>query len=143
MADANLRAQLENFSLFEHLTNEKISPKFLQLVKSTAPVADMSVIKDDNGVAFGSENDRKNFITGYYSNIYSEVPGQVLAGEDCIQDFLGPEITNHPDIINCKVPDNIKTELEREISLLELDQAVNKMRNNSAGGPDGLSVKFV
>jgi hypothetical protein len=38
---------------------------------------------------------------------------------------------------------NIRDELDIDILLVELDKAVEKMRNNSAGGPDGLSVKFV
>jgi hypothetical protein len=60
-----------------------------------------------------------------------------------VEDFLGPEIVNSPEVLSIKVPENLKNELERELSLPELDRALEKMRNNSAGGPDGLSVKFI
>jgi hypothetical protein len=143
MADADLRTKLEKYSAFEFLSDEKITPKFLKLARSGEVITDMSIIKDDAGNDFPTDNDRKNFITSYYSNIYKEHPGRVNAGPGCVADFLGPEIVNSPEVINSKVPDNLKNDLERELSLPELDRALEKMRNNSAGGPDGLSVKFI
>jgi hypothetical protein len=85
----------------------------------------------------------KNYVTNYYSDIYKETPGRVDAYTGCIEEFLGRDISNHPDVASKKIPANLRDELEREISLQELDKALEKMRNNSAGGPDGLSVKFV
>jgi hypothetical protein len=60
-----------------------------------------------------------------------------------VSDFLGPELVNNPYIAEKKVPVFLKNEFESGISLGELDRALEKMRINSAGGPDGFSVKFV
>jgi hypothetical protein len=42
-----------------------------------------------------------------------------------------------------KVPEHLRADFENIIGLSELDNAIEKIRNNAAGGPDGLSVKFV
>jgi exonuclease III len=102
--DMELRADLERFYLFEHIESEKVSPKFLQLAKNSAPVDTMSGIKDDTGKDFQSPEEMKQYVTDYYSKIYKEVPGKVRAYEGCIEDFLGENITNNPEVLSKKNP---------------------------------------
>jgi exonuclease III len=141
--DLELRAELEKYDIFEHIESEKASPKFLKIAKSGVQSESMDKIKNSDGNDFLSVTDRKTFITEYFRNIYKEVPGRVHAYEGCIEDFLGADILNHPEVASKKVPANLREELEQDISLIELDKSLEKMRSGSAGGPDGLSVKFV
>jgi hypothetical protein len=60
-----------------------------------------------------------------------------------VTDFLGDLIVSNPEISSKKVPDMLREECDAPISLGELDAALKTMKNGSAGGPDGLSVKFV
>jgi hypothetical protein len=60
-----------------------------------------------------------------------------------VRDFLGDLIVSNPEISSKKVPDMLREECDAPISLGELDAALKTMKNGSAGGPDGLSVKFV
>jgi exonuclease III len=142
-ADRDMRAELESYPVFEHLGAEKMCPRFLALAKNACPDPDLSVIKDDNGNAFQTIQNRKDFITSYYADIYAENPDRTRAFEGCVTNFLGPELVNNPYIAGKKVPVFLKNEFESGISLGELDRAIEKMRNNSASGPDGFSVKFV
>jgi hypothetical protein len=45
IVDANLRAELENYDIFEHLEAEKITPRFLRLAQNSVPKSDLNVIK--------------------------------------------------------------------------------------------------
>jgi hypothetical protein len=60
IADRELRAELENFAIFEHLSSEKMCPKFLTIVKNSNPVPDLSVIRNDTDEEFNSDPDRKS-----------------------------------------------------------------------------------
>jgi hypothetical protein len=138
ITDRQLRAELENYSVYEHLVSEKMNPKFLCLAKSYNQQKGLDSIMDSNGEAFTSDTMRKEFITNYYANIYKEVPGRVNSYPGCVADFLGEDITNNPEVAGKKVPENLRIEFESPITLNELDLALDKMRNGSAGGPDGL-----
>jgi hypothetical protein len=138
-----MRTELESVPVFEYLEAEKMRPKFLALAKNASPDPDLSVIKDNTGTEFLTEQNRKDFITLYFSGIYAETPGRTNLYIGCVTEFLGPEVTNHPLVTSNKLPLHLKNEFESRINLGELDRAIEKMRNNSAGGPDGLSVKFV
>jgi exonuclease III len=142
LSDAEMRQDLECFALFEHVSAEKMSPKFLELAKLEKIEAKLDEIKDADGSDFASSNERKSYITRYFADIYKK-SNEVNPYEGCINDFLGPDILQHPTVRNAKMPDNLKTDFERPLSSLELDNAVSSLCSSSAGGPDGLSVKFV
>jgi hypothetical protein len=102
ITDRQLRAELENYSVYEHLVSEKMNPKFLCLAKSYNQQKGLDSIMDSNGDAFASDTLRKEFITNYYANIYKEVPGRVNSYPGCVADFLGEEITNNPEVAGKK-----------------------------------------
>jgi hypothetical protein len=143
MADRALRSELENYAIFEHVQSEKISPLFLRLAKGEKTNDNLASICDNNCVRFRSDSARKEYITDYYRDIYSITPGEVNAYEGCVADFLGPDIVNNREILNKKVPVELRNDFESDLSEAELDMALEKMRNASAGGPDGMSVKFL
>jgi hypothetical protein len=86
--------------------------------------------------------EREEFICGFYENIYSQNQG-IFLNDDVIEEFLGPDICNIVLTRNSKLSDAEKNIFEREISLQELDSAVQKLNEKSAGGLDGISSKFI
>jgi hypothetical protein len=89
--DSDMRSELENYEWFEHISAEKMSPKFLDLAKQTKQSENLSEIKKTDGSNFVSDTDRNNFIRNYYSNIYKKVGGDVNPYVGCIEEFLGPK----------------------------------------------------
>jgi exonuclease III len=143
IADADLRLELEQYDIFEHVSSEKMSPKFLDLAKSSKVDATLDDIKNPEGNEFGTGTERKKFIRDYFANIYKKTEGPVNPYAGCIEDFLGPEILRQPKVRAAKIPENLRQDFELPLSGAELDKAVSGLKSNSAGGPDGLSVKFV
>jgi hypothetical protein len=86
-ADNEMRTELESFPVFEYLEAEKMRPKFLALAKNTSPDPDLSVIKDNTGTDFLTEQNLKDFITSYFSGIYAETPGRTNPHEVVFQTF--------------------------------------------------------
>jgi len=66
---------------------------------------------------------------------------KVIEGD--IEKFLGPDLLSHPLVLNSKIPENLKNELENPLTIEELDIAVHKLNNKSAAGIDGLSGKLI
>jgi exonuclease III len=143
LADSELRCELENYAWFEHVNAEKMSPKFLDIAKKTRSEKKIEEIKDSTGTDFPNSTSRNSFVRDYFRNIYKNTDETVQPYEGCINDFLGPDICNNPTVRNCKLTEPQREEMELPFTLAELDAALEGMNNNSAGGPDGLSVKFV
>jgi hypothetical protein len=120
-----------------------MSPKFLDLAKSSKVDAKLDDIKDPDGNAFNTGTERKNFIRGYFADIYKKSDGPVNPYAGCIEEFLGPEVLDQNKVRAAKIPQNLRRDFELPLSSAELDKAVTGLKSNSAGGPDGLSVKFV
>jgi Reverse transcriptase (RNA-dependent DNA polymerase) len=138
IADTEIRLALENFDWFEHVSAEKMSPKFLDLAKSEKQEANLSDIKNDAGEEFVNENERNNYIRNYFKEIYAKKQG-VNPYRGCVEEFLGPDICNHPKVHNAKLRPDQKNLLDSPLTIQELDGALVKMCVKS----DGLSVKFI
>jgi exonuclease III len=141
--EENLKIELEKYAVFEYLNNEKISPKFLSLARGNKNEANLTQICDAEGNKFPDPDSRKKYINDYFAGIYRSVPGKVNAYEGCIEEFLGEEILANDAIRNSKLSIDQKNWCDRDFSLFELDNAVASLKNSSAGGPDGMSVKFI
>jgi hypothetical protein len=63
--------------------------------------------------------------------------------EDCIENFLGPEICDNDIVKNSKLNAEEKIYFDRQLSLNELDIAISKLNEKSAGGLDGIPTKFL
>jgi hypothetical protein len=57
----------------------------------------------------------------FYAKLYSIPEGQEPAAENCIEDFLGPEICNSRLVMDSKIPEQKRLELEQDITIQELD----------------------
>jgi exonuclease III len=141
--DSDIRAELENYDWFEHISCEKMSPRFLNLAKTAKIQGSISNIRKEDGSNFSSDPERNSFVREYFSKIYRKDDLNVRPYEGCIEDFLGPEICNEEVVRKSKISVQLRDEMENHLSINELDMALEKMCDRSAGGPDGLSVKFV
>jgi hypothetical protein len=59
------------------------------------------------------------------------------------EDFLGPDIINHPIVSDSKLSKHEKLELDRPLSIAELDTALQQANIRSAPGLDGLNMNFI
>jgi hypothetical protein len=142
LVDTEMRAELESYRHYDILHNEQMTPRFLSLSKIKKKPPSLEAIRRDDGSGFETQLEREEFICGFYENIYSQNQGIDLS-DTVIEEFLGPEICNNVVTLNSKLLDVEKNIFEREISLQELDIAVQKLNEKSAGGLHGISSKFI
>jgi exonuclease III len=141
--DEELSGKIRDIKLFEHLHNEKPSPLFLALIKSKV-TDDLSCIKDDNGEDFTSEKDRTAYITNFFADIYREKKSNTkIDYNHCIQEFLGPEIVNNPVVQGSRITVQEREELDRPLSIQELDDSLKNCNLKSAAGADGFSNRLI
>jgi hypothetical protein len=132
-----LRDRLTNSNLFDILNNEKMTPMFLKLAKISNNQGSLSEIKSKEGMVFETPELREKYIYEHFQSEYGKVSRNVTVGD--IEAFLGPGLINCNIVNSCKIPDHLKVEMENEISLSELDNAVKSSKNNTAGGMDGIN----
>ena len=60
-----------------------------------------------------------------------------------IQDFLGPDICQHPLVRGSILTQNEREKLDKELSPLELDKSLEQANTKSALGVDGFSYIFI
>jgi Reverse transcriptase (RNA-dependent DNA polymerase) len=143
ICEEELRDKVRCFLREDLLNSEKITPRFLNLLR----VKNMDctgTICDDNGAAFSNVTDRSNYIRKFYENLYS-VPERFvnknLSG--CVENFLGPEICNNPTVLGMKLSMDERTRLDRPLMVEELDKAKDECKNNTSPGIDGVSFSFI
>jgi hypothetical protein len=141
--DLEIRSELEKNRAYDILNTEKMTPRFLSLCKANKKMCSLDSIRDVNGEAFSSERDRDTHITSFFQNIYTPAQGNTVLGNDCIQNFLGPEICNNEIVLNAKLTVQEKNLFDTNLSIQELDSALAKLNENSAGGLDGIPTKFL
>ena len=73
--------------LFEGLNSEKQSPIFLSLAKSKNS-GKLSRIKNNMGQEFASDDERVEYITGFYEQLYKKNLGEPESFENIIENFL-------------------------------------------------------
>ncbi len=142
LVDSELRHELGKYSGFEVLNSEKLTLYFLSLAKASQVEAKMEDIRNVNGERFDSPSDSKTFIREFYSNIYRKDPEEPENLDGCVERFLGPDICNNPIVTNSKLPFDIKTRLDRPLTIHELDISILQA-NKSASGMDGMSNCFI
>jgi hypothetical protein len=72
--DNELRHELSKLSGFEAVNSEKITPFFLGLAKSSKSEAKMSDIRNEDGNNFANNDEMKEYVRSYYSNLYRKDP---------------------------------------------------------------------
>ena len=116
----------------------------MSLAKNVTKSETPTLIKNDQGGEFENLRDLGTYVERYYKSIYSKNGNVVETGStDQIKKFLGQEIVNRDEIKNAKLTEIEKTDLDRELTLEELEQSINKANLKSAPGSNGLSNRFI
>jgi exonuclease III len=138
LIDAQAQSELEKFKIFDILNEEKITPSFMKIFKKREDDASLSVIRNDNGDEFLNNVERVEYITRYYSNLFKLKDTHLPIAENCIENFLGPDICNSSIVQNSKITVEENTMLNNPLSLEELDAAVKDLSTGTSCGPDGI-----
>jgi len=133
--------RLGNYIKQDTLNSEKMTPRFLRIAKDNN-VSDLSIITNDDGTPFLNQDERSEHVTGFYESLY-KIPETVPENfTDCVTEFLG-DLVNHPAIRGCMLNEEEKIRLEADVTIGELDEAVEKINLGSAPGIDGLNNRFI
>jgi exonuclease III/hemoglobin-like flavoprotein len=122
-----LRSRCRYFDL-----GEKPTKYFFGLEKRNYINKSIAKLIDDNGVEMSKISDILNCQQQFYKNLYTQPP------ENLLYENLNELIGENPR----KLDENVAMELEGELTLAELKNALQKMKNNKSPGPDGFPVEF-
>jgi hypothetical protein len=143
MLHNEMKAELEKNRNFEIFHGEKMTPRFLALSKISKKNESLDCIKDDSGADFSTGALRGDHIRGFYYNIYNPPDAAFQVPVNCVRDFLGEEICENPVVKNSILTVAEKESFDTELTIQELDKAINELNVNSAGGEDGIGTKFL
>jgi hypothetical protein len=143
IVESELRDELLHFKKFEMLNAEKITPHFMNLVKTINSNGQITEVKMDNGNGFSNEQEQNMYIHDYFKGIYSQ-PNNIAKNTTLndIENFLGP-VKDHPIVLNAKLTNTERDELDTNITVEELTKSINNANLSSAPGADGISNRFI
>jgi hypothetical protein len=135
-----MRREILKMRNFEQLNSEKITSYFLSLAKKPNNSESLVDICKDDGSPFDNVKDLDSYIRYYFAATYKKLPDTVHA--QSISNFLG-EVAVHPSVIDCKITDEERDYLERELTLIEFDRAMEKAKINTSPGINSISNRFI
>ncbi len=141
LIEHDLVEELKQNKKFENLNNEKITPYFMTLAKLPDTEAVLTDIQQEDGTDFLTKKDRDDYIVDYYRQVYNN-NDNIDRTHTTIDSFLG-NVSTHPDVVSSKLNEDEKEDLDRPLSIDELDLSIKKAKTNSAPGIDGISNKFI
>ncbi len=142
--EKELKNELENYKKFELLNAERITPHFMSLVKNSTKNDCPTKICNNDGVPFENTADLKQHIGDYFKNIYKKVDnGNFLGNVENINNFLGDEIVGKREVVNAKLTEAEKLDLDLPLTIEELTASINKSNLKSAPGSNSISNKFI
>jgi len=142
LIDEELGERIKAMKLFEGLNSEKPNTMFLSLAKK-ANISKLSVIRDNNGRTFDSDELRNEFITSFYESLYKKPADEPASHENVIEDFLGPDILGSDIVMNSKLTAQEAESLDSPLTIDEFDKAVLEGNPKSAPGSDGLGMPLI
>lgn len=118
-----IRDEISSIKSFETMNNERMTPFFLKMAKSSSKPPDLDSVCDDTGTEFENCDLRGQYITDFYKKLYEDPSkGREITERD-ILDFLGP-CANEPEVIASKLNDDEKENLDTPILITEFDSAI-------------------
>jgi hypothetical protein len=141
--EIELNSELEKNPNFATLNSERITPFFVKMAKGSMQERSQTEIRDSTGREFATVQEQKEYIFKHFADSFKLDRNEPENFDNCIENFLGPEILDHPLINSLKLDDAEKAKLEEDLSIAELDSAIEGANKNSAAGLDGLSTKFI
>jgi hypothetical protein len=139
--ETELKAELEHMRVFDKLNSEKITPHFMALAKKSGTDESLTDIKNDNNEDFAGLPEQEKYITDFYKGLYSK-RDTIAELNTSIEDFLG-NIANCETVLNAKLTDAEKDDLDSELTLEEFDKSMNQANLSSAPGINGISNRFI
>ncbi len=129
--------------LFESINAEKPTPIFMSLARCRSTSKKLSSIKQDDGSPYNSHEQQIEGIVSYYENLYKKPVNERINYEGCIEEFLGPDIINSTLVQGSLLTVNERNELDRPLTIDEIDKSMEKANFKSAPGIDGISNTFL
>jgi hypothetical protein len=121
LQDIKIREQMHDWKISEILNDEKPSKHFLDIAKKGKSGSDVNEIRDNTGNVFDSKEELNEHIRCFYKKLYEK---KDTIGT--IEEFLGSEICNSELIKNSKLTEDEKDNLDRYLTLIELDESLRK-----------------
>ena len=137
-----IQDKLQNFVKNDLLNSEKMTPRFLRIAE-TRQGGSLGNIRGNAGEIFDGEVQRNEYITNFYTELYTVPLTAPVDFTNCVINFLGNNISNHPVVRGCILTEAERLSLEGDITMEELDEAVESCNMRSAPGIDGVSNKFI
>jgi len=143
IVESELKKELQHYKKFESLNNEKITPYFMNLVKSKNSSDSLENLRKNDGTPFSDRIELKNFVGDYYSSIYKQADNRAKNVQFIdIENFLGDTL-NNPVVTGSILTNDEKIDLESAITMDELTKSINSANFASAPGGDGISNRFI
>lgn len=140
--DDELTERHKDDDKFFNLRFEKNSGHFNKIFRASKSGDNISKIKCKNGATF-SEFDNKTARDSYIKNYYGKIYQIQDLPDMSIEDFLGEDILGKQEVQAKRLSDIDRENLDRQISLEELETSLKSSNFNSAPGIDGLSNKVL
>ena len=142
--DKKLEINCRKYKIWRTINFEKPTNAFCTLAKKAKENHSLEEVKNHNCLInsipkdFNSKEEWANYCLNYYKELYEKPSPKLLS----LNEFLGEEIQNHPNIKKLKLDEQEKTSLMGPIRLEELKEAAKNSNSGSAGGPDGVGYYF-
>jgi hypothetical protein len=138
IAENDFKNELKKYKDFERLSNEKITPYFMKLVKQSCATDSLEGILYDET----EYTNRDSAITGFYEKLYRKPEDNQDCTVEEIDEFLVPAV-NNVLVQESKLNQVERNNLDSPLLIHELDAAINQSNKKSAPGTDGISNKFI
>lgn len=136
--EENIRI-LENSKHFQIINNEKPSKMYCKLLKNNKSSDSLDLLLDENNLPFDSTIKRDKFIVKHFETKFSTPFTPSIS----LNDFFDNNTINDPLLNSHKLSNDQRLELDKEISLSELDHSLKTSNKNSAPGPDGIPTSIL
>jgi len=143
IVDKELIEKAKTMRLFESINAEKPTPIFMSLARCRSTSKKLSSIKQDDGSPYNSREQQIEGIVSYYEKLYKKPVNERINYEGCIEEFLGPDIVNSTLVQGSLLTVNERNELDRPLTIDEIDKSMEKANFKSAPGIDGISNTFL
>ncbi len=138
--DSNMiREEANKYMAFLKANNEKLTSKFCKLGRDCNTVDDIAQIQRPGGGAFNTDEERAEHVRKFYVNLYKKKIDRVLE----VESFFEEEEWNRVQQGGKRLGENIKQELEGEVTMEELKKSLDSSNMSSCPGWDGISYKCI
>jgi hypothetical protein len=105
--------------------------------KNSTTVDDIAQIQKPGGGEFENDKERAEHVRNFYENLYKKKIDRVME----IESFFSDEEWERVGRDGKKLEDNLRDELEGEVTIEELKKSLDSSNNASCPGWDGISYK--